>query len=248
MHNKTSYALFAIFFGVMMLSVLELGNAYAISSGEGRWDFSFADDFTISKNELISFGLGDKLNIDTSVMFHGYAHSGTADIILSVTDPDGTEKQYLQKLDDMKIDETRKVSFEYFPDMAGKYNLEMKIMPPDGISSHIFDKKTGIYDFGVIDLDVSESIIKLKIGGIKIAKVFGSIAKHFTLERFPVYTTMIFPDGSEMSLKTRITSSGYFEVPMLFNEKSMPGIYHFVTRYQDYQSQTVRIHVNSLYS
>jgi len=86
------------------------------------------------------------------------------------------------------------------------------------------------------------------LGKSEIIKIFGNVAKYFTLDRYPIYTTMIFPDGSEHNLKTRITSSGYFEIPILFNDKSKPGIYQFVTKYQNYQSQVITMQISSPFS
>ncbi|MDH3488866.1 MAG: hypothetical protein OEL56_00300 [Nitrosopumilus sp.] len=67
---------------------------------------------------------------------------------------------------------------------------------------HIFDTKTASYDFGVIDLNTSEDAIKLKVGRTEITKIFGNVSEYFILKRFPIYTTMILPDGSEKNLKT----------------------------------------------
>jgi hypothetical protein len=236
---------------ILIISISNLGISHAISSGDGRWDFSIIENSTdILTRELPDpKGLSNfkMFSVNSEIMFHGYASSGTTDVLLSVTDPDGITKQYVKKLEDMKINETRKISLGSFSDI-GKYEVEIKVMPPDGISDHIFDRKILSYDFGVIDMDATNKVIKLKKGESKITKIFGNVKKNFVLNRFPIITTMIFPDGSQKNLKTRVTSSGYFEIPISLNDKSQYGIYQFVTKYQNYQSEIVRLYVNSFYS
>jgi len=78
---------------------------------------------------------------------------------------------------------------------------------------------------------VSEKIIEVQNQNQQIVKISGRVSEDKLLRGHPVILTVYNPDQTIQILKTVVTSSGYFETLIIFDKKSIRGIYEVSMSY-----------------
>ncbi len=78
---------------------------------------------------------------------------------------------------------------------------------------------------------VSEKIIEVQNQNQQIVKVSGRVSEDKLLRGHPVIMTVYNPDQTIQILKTAVTNDGYFETLIIFDKKSIRGIYEVSMSY-----------------